>query len=616
MSGVSSILVADCGSTRTTVALIERVNGHHRLVARGEAISTHRLPWLNATVGVQEAIRQVEALVGRKLLTPAGALMSPQISTGDGVDVFVVTSSAGAPLRVALAGLTGELSLASAQRAVAGTYALLTGKLAMAEGPAGRDPNARMQALRQAQPDVIFIAGGTNGGAMRPVMELAQLIALYNRVLEPEERPLTFYAGNARLASDVAALFAAAGELQVIPNVRPGPDRENLEPAQAALEALYRKRCLARVPGLDTLSQWAGRPVLPTARSFGQMIHYIGDRYQLKAVGVDLGSASTLLAARAGDLFSLTTRADLGIGLNVGMALRYIPIERVIRWLPFEMEAEDAQDALLNKALHAASVPQTREDLLLEYGLAREVMREVVAQARPGWLQGGHHLLAHTPQWDLMIGAGRTLTRTPNPGYAALLLLDALEPVGVSQIALDTGGGAATLGAVASVHPLAAAEVVEYDAFLTLGTVVAPLGTARPGEVALRVEVYYPDGRVAQEEVAYGSIEVIPLGPGERATLELRPTRRFDVGVGEPGRVATAEAEGGILGLVIDARGRPLELPADDDGRRKLIQEWLTSMRLGQGEKDMGSEFVGWLREAGEQRVSELATQPTGQQAS
>jgi hypothetical protein len=196
------------------------------------------------------------------------------------------------------------------------------------------------------------------------------------------------------------------------------------------------------------------------------------------------------------------------------------------------------------------------------------------------------------------------------------LLLDALEPVGVSQMALDAGGGAATLGAVASVHPLAAAEVVEYDAFLNLGTVVAPLGTARPGEVALRVKVYYPDGQVAQEEVSYGSIEVIPLGPGERATLELRPTRRFDVGVGEPGRVATAEAEGGILGLVIDARGRPLELPADDEGRRKLIQEWLGSMRLGQGEKDVGSESAGWLREAGEQGISEAASQPMGQGAS
>jgi hypothetical protein len=581
-----SILAADCGSTRTTVALIERVNGHHRLVARGETISTHRSPWSDATVGVHAAIRQIEGLVGRRLLAEDGVLIRPQSQTNDGVDAFVIVSSAGPPLRVVLAGLTRNLSLASAQRAVAGTYALTTDLLAIDEGPTSRDPDARMQALHQAKPDVIIITGGTDGGAVGPVMRVAQLVTLYNQILEAEERPLTFYAGNAHLADDVATLSAAAGELRVVANVRPSPDRENLGPARTELEAVYRKRSLAQVPGLDTLSQWAGRPILPTTRSFGQLIRYIAARYQLKVVGIDLGSASTSLAAQAGDLFSLTTRADLGIGVCARTALDSISAERITRWLPFEMEPGDARDALFNKSLHPASVPQTWEDLLLEYALAREVLREIVAQARPGWLQGGHRLLADTPQWDLMIGAGRTLTQIPHPGYAALLLLDALEPVGVSQLALDGAGIAATLGAVAGAQPLAAAEVVEHDAFLNLGTVVSPLGTARPGEVALRVKACYADGQEIQQEVSYGSIKVIPLEAGERATLELRPTRRFDMGLGEPGRGVTAEAEGGILGLIIDARGRPLELLTDDEGRRELVGEWMKSIGMENGKSD------------------------------
>jgi len=588
---LGSILVADCGSTRTTVALIERVNGHHRLVARGETISTHRSPWSDAAVGVHAAVRQIEGLVGRRLLAEDGVLIRPQSPTNDGVDAFVIVSSAGPPLRTVLAGLTRNLSLASAQRAVAGTYTITTGLLAIDDGSASRDPNARMQSLRQAKPDVIIITGGTDGGAVGPVMKVAHLVALYNQILEPEERPLTFYTGNARLADDVATLFAAAGELQVIANVRPSPDRENLGPARAELEAVYRKRSLAQVPGLDTLSQWASRPIMPTTRSFGQLIRYIADRYQLNAVGIDLGSASTSLAVQAGDLFSLTTRADLGIGVCAGIATDSISVERITRWLPFEMEHDDARDALLNKSLYPASVPQTWEDLLLEYALAREILRDIVAQARPGWLQGGHRLLADTPQWDLMIGAGRTLTQTPHPGHAALLL----QPVGVSQLALDGAGIAATLGAVAGLQPLAAAEVVEHDAFLNLGTVVSPLGTARPGEVALRVKACYADGQEIQQEVIYGSITVIPLKAGERARLELHPTRRFDMGLGEPGRGVTAEAEGGILGLIIDARGRPLELPADDEGRRELISEWMNSMGMGNGKGNGKNEFSSWL---------------------
>jgi hypothetical protein len=587
MADIGSILVADCGSTTTTVALIERANGHFRLVARGEAISTHRLPWLNAAVGVREAIRQIEELVGRRLLGQTGALMRPRIPAGDGVDGFVAVSSAGRPMRVALAGLTRDLSLASVQRAVAGTYALITGTMALDEGAARRDADVRIQLLRQAQPDIILIAGGADGGAARPVIDLAQVVALYNQVLEPEDRPLTFYAGNVRLADDVTALFSGGGELRSVANVRPGLNRENLGPLQSELDTIYQERWLTQVPGFDTLSEWSGGPVLPAARTFGQAIHYIGDRYQLNAVGVDLGSASTLVAARLprpgggpGSRGGLTTRADLGIGLSIKAALGQIPPEAIIRWLPFEMSPEQARDELLNKGLHPGSVPQTWEDLQLEYALAREVMRRVVAQARPGWLHSGHSPAVHGPQWDLIIGAGRTLARTPRPGYTALLLLDALEPAGVSKMAFDVGGVAATLGALAARHPLAAVDVVEYDAFLNLGTVVAPFGTAQPGEVALRVKVTCSDGRVVQREVTYGSLSVIPLGPGERAQLELHPTRRFDVGLSEPGRGATAEAEGGVLGIVIDARGRPLSLPGDAEKRRQLMQSWLTDLGL------------------------------------
>lgn len=605
MTDAVSILVADCGSTRTTAALIQRVNGHYRLVARGESISTHRFPWLDAAVGVRAAVRQLRDFVGRRLLTEAGALIKPQNPTKGGVGTFVAVSSAGAPMRVALAGLTNSLSLASAHRAMAGTYALKTAVLALDEGPASRDPDARMQALRRAQPDIVFISGGTDGGATRPVMNLAQLVALYNRVLVPETRPLTFYAGNAWLADEVAALFAADGELRVVANVRPSPDLENLGPAQAELEAIYQSRSLAQVPGLDTLNQWADGPVLPTTRSFGQLIRYIGDRYQVKVVGIDLGSASTSLAAKTDDLFSLTTCADLGIGLNARTALERIPVKQITRWLTYDLEPGQARNVLFNKSLHPVSVPQTWEDLLLEYGLAREIMRQVVAQARPGWLRGGHQLLAYTSQWDLIIGVGRTLVQVPHPGYAALLLIDALEPIGVSQIALDIGGIAATLGAVAAVHPLAAAEVVENDAFLNLGTVVAPWGKARRGEVALRVKVCYQDGRVVQKEVGFGSIEMIPLEPDERVTLELRPTHRFDVGLGEPGRGVTAEAEGGVLGLLIDARGRPLELPADDADRRQLIQAWLESVGIGRIRKG-SSGLSGWLHTMAGPTIGEI----------
>jgi len=60
--------------------------------------------------------------------------------------------------------------------------------------------------------------------------------------------------------------------------------------------------------------------------------------------------------------------------------------------------------------------------------------------------------------------------------------------------------------------------------------------------------------------------------------LEIRPARHFDIGLGQPGRGALAEVEGGILGIIIDARGRPLRLPKDETQRQAHIRQWLEEL--------------------------------------
>jgi hypothetical protein len=156
-----------------------------------------------------------------------------------------------------------------------------------------------------------------------------------------------------------------------------------------------------------------------------------------------------------------------------------------------------------------------------------------------------------------------------------LILLDALQPIGVSNLALDVTSMSAPLGVTATIEPLAAAQVVERDGFLSLGTVVAPVGTAREGEIALQLKITYEDGRALEMEVPYGSLEVLPLSAGHKATLELRPTRKFDIGLGAKGKGATTELEGGAVGVIIDARGRPLTLPATRGEQQAKTQEWL-----------------------------------------
>jgi hypothetical protein len=55
----------------------------------------------------------------------------------------------------------------------------------------------------------------------------------------------------------------------------------------------------------------------------------------------------------------------------------------------------------------------------------------------------------------------------------------------------------------------------------------------------------------------------------------LRPERGIDVGFGGLGKAGALRIAGGALGLIIDARGRPLKLDADPARRRDSNEKWL-----------------------------------------
>jgi hypothetical protein len=124
--------------------------------------------------------------------------------------------------------------------------------------------------------------------------------------------------------------------------------------------------------------------------------------------------------------------------------------------------------------------------------------------------------------------------------------------------------------------------VAEGDAvLLQLGTVVSVVGNLPEGEPALQAVLEYPDGRRHVEDVAQGTLVRLPLLAGEQALLGLYPVPSVDVGLG-PGQQARASepVEGGALGLIVDARGRPLTLPAADDERIARLAAWRRALGL------------------------------------
>jgi hypothetical protein len=584
MDKPESLLVADIGSAITKVGLVDYVAGEFRFVAAGTALTTADPPVRDVAVGIRSALRQIEARTERQLLTPEGQLISPERSGGVGVDTFAMVTSAPVPLRVAIVGLSRDLSVASARRAVAGTHATVEATFSL-EDTGGRwiptspapssdgksaptilqDPAVLVaEKIATAKPDVIILTGGTDGGATTALLDLANLVAAICESQEESARPIVIFAGNSEVRSHVADRIGNITSLRVVDNVHPTMTSENLAPLQHELQTLYAERKIAWLPGLNALTNWTGVSIVPTWRAFENTVRFLSRRYGLNVLGADIGAVSTVLIRAQGDSFSHTIRSDLGIGQSLERVIAQAGIDRLMNWLPLEISPDEARTFWLNHTLRPATIPTTRE----ESELMQAAARVALSQATP-----------HLPVegFDLIVLTSGMFARNTNLGAAALIALDALQPCGVFTLAVDMLGLAPAFGGLAPANPNAAASVIERDGFVTLGTVIAPISKNREGQISLRVKVQPAGSGVMDLEVQHGTLELVPLMPGQKASIEVRTVGKVSLGTHRTG-VFKAEIEGGALGLIIDARGRPITLPADADKRRTKVQQWYWDM--------------------------------------
>jgi hypothetical protein len=135
------------------------------------------------------------------------------------------------------------------------------------------------------------------------------------------------------------------------------------------------------------------------------------------------------------------------------------------------------------------------------------------------------------------------------------------------------------LGVLAQVNKEASMQVFHRDCLINLGTCIAPVGTSSEGKVCMNIEIVMKDGSNIQNEIKFGQVLVVPLLDGENAKVTIHPKSGFDVGAGNGKRLET-DVTGGVVGIIIDARGRPLQLPQDSAKRVSKLQEWANAVEM------------------------------------
>lgn len=579
-----SILIVDCGSVFTKAALLAVVENQYRLIAHAQAATTWSPPQADLSTGARDAIATIERVVGRHLLRD-GQLITPEQADGSGVDGLAMVTSVGGPMKLLVAGPGREALAGFMYRSIGGLFAQAE-PLPSIQPDTGGDPFEWRQALEQVRalhPHALVVVGAPFGSAHTQISieETGGILkewldALKVDTVAPGERtghhlPVIFTGSGDDAAAFARSLGDRGKDVQTVEALSPS----TVNPLNRAVNALYEGSVLLDLPGYANLKALSNTPPATTMTSLGGMVRYLAQHFQTNVVGVDVGASSTALSgATARGEFLPAGHPNAGVGPGSGAILRARGVPQILQWLSFAATEDELREYALTRMLRPRALPATPRELEFEHALAREAI--VMASHAPGSRLGGLH------PFDVVLGTGGVLSNAPHPAMAALILMDALQPRGITSLVLDTAHVANMLGSAASLDAIATAEVAERDAvLLQLGTLISTFGTPDPGQPALQVTLEYADGQQYSEDIQAGALIQLPLMPGQQALLGLYPSPSVDVGLG-PGQQARASepVEGGTLGLILDARGRPFAVPADPMERIMRIRQWHQALGL------------------------------------
>ena len=595
------ILATDVGSTTTKARLFHRRDEEWRFLVAGEAPTTVETPYEDVTLGVQNAVREVEELTGHKILSTDGSGIVVPCDGNTGVDLYCTTSSAGGGLQMMVTGLIKSITAESANRAALGAGAIVMDVIAQDDG---RMPFQKIKRIRSLRPDMILQAGGTDGGASSHVMVQVEMII----ASEPKPRlgvgyklPIV-YAGNKALRPQIKKLMSESFALVLVDNIRPVLEVENTEPARRAVHELFMEHVMSHAPGYTKLMKWTDVDIMPTPAGEGLAIQLIADSFKENVLGVGLGGATTNVYSIVNGRFVRSVSANLGMSYSITNVMKEAGIENIMKWIPFVLDTEDVSSRLMNKMIRPTTIPQTLEDLIVEHAVAREALRLGLVHHRTiaTRLKGTRIKRSISDMFDqvlektyvkmmiidIIAGTGGLLSHAPRRIQSMLILTDAWQPEGVTKMFQDSVFMMPHLGILSTIHKEAAWNIFDKDCLVRLGTCIAPVGMIADGikarargEQVMAVEITFPDGGTVEEELNFGEVKRIELSEGQEAEAVIKPAKNFDMGEG-PGRAVERTIMGGVAGVLLDARGRPIYLPEEDDVRKELLIKWFRELDL------------------------------------
>lgn len=577
----NALIGLDIGGVNAHASVIGISEGNYRLFGRASA-PTSLGEGLHIGAGVGQALENLQAQTGHILLKDSGGLWMPTDQIGRGVDRIGMVISAGPRLRTALVGLSALGSLKAGRALIDSLPLHLVGCF---DGSYLLNEPRAIEALIRAQPELLVITGGEDSGATESIQRWIDIVRTACLLLPAAAQPALLYAGNPATASFAERRLEPITRLQIAANLQPLCGEYDLLPAQRWLAQEIMRADAQALPGLEEMMTLSEGLHGLTAPANERMVRFLS---LSKAAHSNPDSGTGVLAVDLGGTYSMLSAGLNGDGGTVLLdkfpdlndAARLAAARAIHLWSHEAVTLEEADEFICNYALLPGWVPDTRRALSLSMAFARYRLQQAFIR-----FSANHPWLRFHPDWGLLghfepvIASGAYLTQSPDPGAVMLTLLNGLQPHQITTLVLDQQHVLPLLGKLGELEPVLPVQLLSSPAFENLGTVISVTGRLPQGHTALSVHVETSKGQHFSADIQQGTLRRLAIPAGEAAVLELVPHRSVEIGFGGRGRGGRLKVVGGTLGAVIDARGRPLQLPEKTEPRIDLLKKWQQMMQ-------------------------------------
>ena len=513
----SRILITDIGSTTTKAILITNEDGKWQLAGVVNAPTTVEKPYEDVMLGVVNAVRSLQSQTGLTLLTAAADSGSEQISPEL---KWLSTSSAGGGLQILVIGLVKEQSAASAGRAAFGVGGILLDTIAIDDG---RSVIQQMHAIEAKQPDIILMSGGYEGGAYASVLRQAEVLSYCD--IKPKYSLKTkiplIYAGNADAAQAIQNILQESYEVHILQNIRPTEEVEITEHVTELVHELFLNKVMQQAPGYKAVSSKVSDPVIPTPLGVMEALKLIAETESANILAVDIGGATTDVYSNVFGKFYRTVSANYGMSYNLCNIFAKADRAQLAQWLNKDLSETDLRDYIGNKMLNPTTNPLNDATLHIEQALARIGLQLSLHQhlnMNFSISQIGHFIRLKNDELDpfheqffreklnskaefrlqdfnMLIGAGGVVSHAPTAKQAAIMLIDGLQPRGLTELWRDKHFITPHLGKLSQVDKGAAMELLKKEGLEPLCFCIRPLPhKLKSGKAALQVELVSDNG--------------------------------------------------------------------------------------------------------------------------